>query len=98
MKMFPHSFSIFHRVHEIDASVGRQTSKLVGTPDGPRALNSIKIDVERAIKILLDPRAVKDDHRRQECRLQLINNVPSYSIDWDTVNWVDMCPFQTARH
>lgn len=46
---------------------------------------------------MLDASDVKDESLRQKFRLDIIKALPSASIDWSTVNWVQMWPFQTCR-
>lgn len=58
----------------------------------------IKIDLEKAISVIMSAREVDSDRLRQEIRANVLKSLPSNSIDWNTVDWVQACPFQTVRH
>lgn len=57
----------------------------------------VKVDVEKAASIMLDVSDVKHESLRQKFRLDIIKTLPPASIDWNTVNWVQIWPFQTCR-
>lgn len=101
MKMFPHSFAPFHRsqkqVETSKIAIVREPTGAALEQDSSIGIRPIRIDVERAIDIMLTASAVKNDNKRQKCRLNIIKNLPADCIDWDTVDWVQAWPFQTAR-
>ena len=101
MRMFPHaffpSFPVYHDAITATVSDGGRTT---GPPARlARAIGTrpIKIDVEKAVAVMLATNDVSDDSARQKFRFQIMNAVPAQSIDWDTVNWVETQPFQTQR-
>ncbi len=101
MKMFPHAFFPFFPVH-LDVATSKITdgNKTTEPPvTRARAISTrpVKIDVEKAVTVMLATSEVRNDSARQKCRLDVIKAVPAHSIDWDTVNWVQMRPFQTIR-
>jgi hypothetical protein len=102
MQMFPHAFFPFLPVHlgvnSSKTSVGRRAEDAPLKQDCMTGTRSVNIDVEKAVAVMIAASEVKDDSLRQKFRLDVIKTVPSQSIDWDTVNWVQMWPFQTARH
>lgn len=102
MKMFPHAFVPFFPVL-LEADSSKRPVR--GKP--PEALHKqnqaishkpLRIDVEKAVDVMLAAGKVRNDGSRQQCRLDLIKALPVASIDWETVDWVQACPFQTARH
>ena len=101
MQMFPHAFFPLFPVH-LDVA-NPKSSGGRGTTDSPikqaRAISTrpIQIDVEKAVSVMLATREVRNDSVSQEIRLDVIRALPTESIDWDTVNWVQTWPFQTIR-
>lgn len=101
MKMFPHTFSFFERVHAEDdvakMALGRETINPVPRHDKARGMRPIKLDVECAVDVMLAARSSNTERTREQCRLEIIKTLPQESIDWDTVNWVLLWPFRTTR-
>jgi hypothetical protein len=46
---------------------------------------------------MLSAQNVDDDTMRQKYRLHIIKTLPADAIDWETVDWVQVWPFQTTR-
>lgn len=73
------------------------------TPDallergGATSARPIRIDVEKAVAVMLATSEAENDSMRQKCRLDIIKTVPLKSIVWDTVDWVQIWPFQPVR-
>ena len=101
MKMFPHAFFPFFYRHQDEGmllpSVAKETTEAVLTPDHAVGPRPVKIDVEKAVAVMLATSDVKNDSVRQMFRLDVIKAVPSQSIDWNTVDWVQIWPFKTVR-
>ena len=101
MKMFPHAFFPFYSLRKDEGiaqtSVGGKTTEPMLTPGRVIGARPIKIDVEKAVTIMLATSEVKNDSVRQKLRLDVIKAVPSQSIDWNTVDWVQIWPFKTVR-
>lgn len=55
------------------------------------------LDVEIAVDLMLSAHKIDDDTMRQKYRLDIIKALPAEAIDWNTVDWVQACPFQTTR-
>ncbi len=102
MKMFPHSFAPLLHVH-LDtgapkASGAGNTAEPQSQPGCDLGEKPIKIDLEKAVAIILGAREDVSDRQRQKVRLDVMKTLPSESIDWDTVDWVAAYPFRSARH
>ena len=101
MRMFPHaffpSFPVFHDVITATVSDGGKTTEPPFEQVRTIGTRPIKIDVEKAVAVMLAMNDVSDGSARQKFRFQIMNAVPAQSIDWDTVDWVQMWPFQTQR-
>lgn len=101
MKMFPHAFFPFFPLHQgvgtPKASDDAKTPEALLERDGATSARPIRIDVEKAVAVMLATSEVENYSMRQKCRLDIIKTVPPKSIDWDTVDWVQMWPFQTVR-
>lgn len=55
------------------------------------------LDVEIAVELMLSAHNIDGDTMRQKYRLDIIKALPAEAIDWNTVDWVQACPFQTMR-
>lgn len=101
MKIFPHGFVPFLRVNVekgfLTAVSHEQTPQGAFEKERAAGTDLIKIDVENAVSVILARHEIKNESLRQKARIEVIKRLPSESIDWDTVNWVQLCPFQTAR-
>jgi hypothetical protein len=103
MQMFPHAFFPFLPVHlgvvtsKSKAARGRRTEEAPLKQDSISGTRPVNIDVEKAVAAMMATSEIKSDDLRQKFRLDVIKTVPSKSIDWDTVDWVQMWPFQTTR-
>jgi len=101
MQMFPHAFFPFLPVHlgvvTSKAAHGRRSKEAPLKQDCISGAKSVNIDVEKAVAVMIATSEDKNDGLRQKFRLDVIKTVPSQSIDWDTVDWVQMWPFQTTR-
>lgn len=101
MKMFPHSFAFFHSAdaedHHTKLALGRGTTEAGLQHDIAQAVRPIKIDIERAVDVMLGVKSSRAEKTREQCRLEIIRSLPAESIDWDTVNWVLLWPFRSAR-
>ncbi len=99
--MFPHSFAPFFHLHEnmgpSNASAEGKTPAPASVPDPAGDKPAICLDVEKAARLMHAADSTNNDATRQKCRLDIINTVPSESIDWETVDWVELCRFQTTR-
>lgn len=100
VKMFPHAFAPFFPVF-LDADTSKSTGKTteaLRNQDDSICHKPLRIDVEKAVDVMLTAKKVSNDSLRQQCRLDLIRALPIASIDWETVDWVQAYPFKTARH
>jgi hypothetical protein len=101
MMMFSHPFAPFFHVQDKDGAPKPTPTKKT-TAAGPargRAISvrPVTLDVEKAVAIMLVANDVESDEMRQHFRLHLIKNLPSASIDWGTIDWVQGLPFKTIR-
>ena len=101
MKMFPHSFVPFFHVHEKEGatktSAKEETTTLHIKRDAAGGKKPLRLDVETAVDLMLSAQNVDDDTMRQKYRLHIIKTLPADAIDWETVDWVQVWPFQTTR-
>ena len=101
MKMFPHSFVPFFQIHEKEAApkttAREETIALDIKRDEAGSKNQTRLDVETAVELMLSAHNVDDDTMRQKYRLHIIKALPADAIDWETVDWVQVWPFQTTR-
>ena len=101
MKMYPHSFVPFFHVHEKEGatktSAEEETTALDVKRDRASGKKPLSLDVEAAVDLMLSAHNVDDDTMRQTYRLHIIKVVPADAIDWETVDWVQIWPFQTNR-
>lgn len=101
MKMFPHALFPFFPLHQdhVAPLTSAKGASAVAPAKQARATGTrpVKIDVEKAVAVMLATKDIKNDTARQKCRFEIIRAVPPQSIDWDTVDWVQMWPFQTVR-
>jgi hypothetical protein len=101
MKMFPHSFVPIFRVHDKEGasktSAREKTIALDSKRDSASSKKPILLDVETAVEIMLSADNIYDDTMRQKHRLNIIKTLPEDAIDWKTVDWVQVWPFQTTR-
>ena len=96
MKMFPHAFA---PLPQMQAPVRERQTEASRAHDKAAGNAPINLDVERLVAVMLSASDTKKDlHDEQQCRRDLIKKLPSESIDWDTVNWVRLWPFETRRH
>ena len=102
MKMFPHSF--VPRLHVNEKAVNAACSAPEGTAtfgvNRARVMHKkpISLDVEKAVQIRIPAQDVHNEAMRQIFRLEIIKAMPAESIDWETVDWVRICPFKSSRH
>jgi len=101
MKMFPHSFVPFFHAYEKEGetktSAREETTAFDIQRDGAGSRKSLRLDVETAVDLMLSAQNVDDDTMRQKYRLHIIKTLPADAIDWKTVDWVQVWPFQTTR-
>ena len=102
MKMFPHSFVPFFHVHEKEVrsktSAREETTALDVMLDRADRKKPTSLNVETAVDLMLSAHNIDDDDRmRQSYRLHIIKTLPEDAIDWETVDWVKLWPFQTTR-
>ena len=101
MKMFPHSFVPFFHAYEKEGetktSAREETTAFDIQRDGAGSKKSLRLDVETAVDLMLSAQNVDDDTMRQKYRLHIIKTLPADAIDWKTVDWVQVWPFQTTR-
>lgn len=101
MQMFPHAFfprlPLHMGVVTSKASHRRRAAEAPLKQDCISGAKPVNIDVEKAVAVMIAASEDKNDGLRQKFRLDVIKTVPSQSIDWDTVDWVQMWPFQTTR-
>lgn len=101
MQMFPHSFVPFFHVSENAWRAKRIAQDETPPHDINRARTTCKkpvsLDVEKAVYLMISTHTVDNEAARQKCRLEIIKALPSESIDWDSVNWVQICPFKSKR-
>ena len=101
MKMFPHPFVPFFHAHDVwDALIhpaDETTKKPVATPSPASDKSSVKIDLEYAVSVILSARGCDRTRSRQDVRRDVMKTLPPDSIDWETVDWVQVWPFQTGR-
>ena len=102
MKMFPHSFVPFFHVHEKEGATKKSAKEETISFDSKRDRTGTKkpsiLDVETAVELMLSAHDIDaDDKMRQKYRLHIITALPADAIDWNTVDWVQVWPFQTAR-
>lgn len=101
MKMFTRAFAPFLHPRGEEAAlttlVGGKTADALHEQDSAATARPVRIDVERAVDVMLAAGDVRDESLRQKFRLDVIKALPSKSIDWETVDWVQVWPFQTAR-
>lgn len=101
MKMFTRAFAPFFHPRGEEAafttSVGGKTAVAMHAQDRAATSRPVRIDVEQAVAVMLAASDVKDESLRRKFRLDVLKTLPSKSIDWETVDWVQVWPFQTAR-
>jgi hypothetical protein len=101
MKLFPHSFVPFFHVYEKEGatktSAKEETTALDIKRDAAGSKKPLRLDVETAVDLMLSAQNVDDDTLRQKYRLHIIKTLPADAIDWKTVDWVQVWPFQTTR-
>lgn len=102
MKMFPHTFVPFFHVHEKEGATKtfaeEETTALVVNRDSTGTKKPTSLDVEIAVDLMLSAHDIDaDDTMRQKYRLHIIKALSADAIDWNTVNWVQVWPFQTTR-
>jgi hypothetical protein len=95
MKMFPHAFA---PLPPMQAPVRGKQTVAHRSYDGVAGNAPINLDVERLVAVMLSASDTKKDLQyEQQCRRQVMRKVPPESIDWDSVNWVRLWPFETRR-
>ncbi len=99
--MFPHPFVPFLRARGKEdtpkTSARVETSEASSSQAGFKSARSVALDVEKAVTIMVAAKDGDSAEVRQQCRFELINTLPSESIDWGTINWVQFVPFKTNR-
>ena len=101
MKMFPHTFVPFFHPHGSDVAHKDNASEKTdeASPQQDRAFRKkpVIVDVEMAVAVMLTTSPVKNETMRDQFRIAVINALPADQIDWESINWVQMCPFRTVR-
>jgi hypothetical protein len=101
MNMFPHAFVPVFRVDEKEAasktSAREETIALDIKGDRGSSKKPMLLDVETAVELMLSADNINDDTMRQKHRLHILKALPADAIDWETVDWVRVWPFQTTR-
>ena len=78
-------------------SAKEETTALHIKRDAACSKKPLSLDVETAVELMLSAHNVDDDTMRQKYRLHIIKTLPADAIDWGTVDWVQVWPFQTTR-
>ena len=101
MKMFPHTFAPFFHLHGSDVALKDNALGTVAeaSPRQDRAIRKkpVIVDVEKAVAVMLFTSSVKNKTIRDQFRVAVINALPADQIDWDSINWVQLCPFRSVR-
>jgi len=101
MKMFPHTFAPFFHPHGSDVALKDNALGTVGdaSPRQDRAIRKkpVIVDVEKAVAVMLFTSSVKNETIRDQFRVAVMNALPADQIDWDSINWVQLCPFRSVR-
>ena len=79
------------------ASVIEETTTESAQRDRASRSKPTSLDVETAVELMLSAHNVDDQATRQTYRLHILKALPANAIDWGTVNWVQVWPFQTTR-
>ena len=81
-------------------SLGSASEKTAeANPQQDRAFRKkpVIVDVEMAVAVMLTTSPVKNETMRDQFRIAVINALPADQIDWESINWVQLCPFRTVR-
>ena len=102
MKMFPHPFvhspNLNQKIGAFRASSDGGKTNVKSKRDCMNGAKSIKIDLEDAVAVMLSAGKAGKDRLPQQIRLDIMKALPSDAIDWETVDWAQVWPFQTVRH
>ena len=69
----------------------------VASQGAPTPGEQFKIDVESAVELMLTASAERSEGLRQQFRRKVLETLPPGSIDWDSVDWVQLDPFKSSR-
>jgi len=96
MYIFPQAFAPFPTIH---APVRKKRTGARASHNHAVDYAPFNLDVERLVAVMMSADdAKKDLQYEQQCRREVMQKLPTESIDWDSVNWVRVWPFETRRH